>query len=153
MTCAHCGKPVANGRWVYDDGGRYKAGYKGHAGDCSTRAVAIAMNLPYQSVYDLMNAAGKQERRRKGRPSGARTGVKSTTLRRVIGELGWQWTPTMTIGSGCRVHLRADELPAGRLIVRVSKHLVALIDGVIHDTHDCSRGGTRCVYGWWAQAD
>jgi hypothetical protein len=24
-----------------------------------------------------------------------------------------------------------------------------VIDGVIHDTFDPSRGGTRCVYGYW----
>jgi hypothetical protein len=67
-----------------------------------------------------------------------------------IESLGWQWTPMMKIGSGCKVHLRADELPSGRIIARVTKHLVAVIDGVIHDTHDCSRGGTRCVYGYWS---
>jgi hypothetical protein len=65
-----------------------------------------------------------------------------------LSELGWVWTPTMTIGSGCQVHLRADELPPGRLICKVSKHLVAVIDGVIHDTHDPSRDGARCVYGF-----
>jgi hypothetical protein len=31
----------------------------------------------------------------------------------------------------------------------VSRHAVAVIDGVIHDTYDCSRGGKRCVYGYW----
>ena len=55
----------------------------------------------------------------------------------------------MFIGSGCKVHLRNDELPAGRLIVCLSRHYTAVIDGVIHDTHDPSRGGTRCVYGYW----
>ena len=59
----------------------------------------------------------------------------------------------MQIGSGCTVHLRADELPPGRLVVSVSKHLTAVIDGVIHDTHDCSRRGTRCVYGYWQPPD
>jgi hypothetical protein len=68
-------------------------------------------------------------------------------------QLGWMWTPTMQIGSGCTVHLRADELPPGRLVVSVSKHLTAVIDGVIHDTHDCSRRGTRCVYGYWQPHD
>ena len=24
-----------------------------------------------------------------------------------------------------------------------------MIDGVIHDTYDPTRGGTRCVYGYW----
>jgi hypothetical protein len=39
--------------------------------------------------------------------------------------------------------------PPGRLVVRLSKHVAAVVDGVLHDTYDCSRGGTRCVYGYW----
>ena len=67
-------------------------------------------------------------------------------------ELGFVWTATMQIGSGCNTHLKADELPSGRLVCSVSRHAVAVIDGVIHDTHDCSRGGKRCVYGYWHKA-
>jgi hypothetical protein len=66
--------------------------------------------------------------------------------------LGFKWTPIMAVGTGCRVHLRADELPLGRLVVKISRHYSAVIDGVIHDTHDPSRGGTRCVYGCWRLA-
>jgi len=33
--------------------------------------------------------------------------------------------------------------------VKVSKHLTAVIDGVMYDTHDPSRGGSRCVYGYY----
>src|ERR1700730_2873392 len=51
------------------------------------------------------------------------------------------------------VGLRAKELPPGRLVVSVSKHLTAVIDGVIHDTHDPSRHGKRCVYGYWQPPD
>jgi hypothetical protein len=65
--------------------------------------------------------------------------------------LGWTWTPTMAIGQGCRVHLRSDELPGGRLILSISRHVVAVIDGVTHDTYDPSRGGARCVYGYYSQ--
>jgi hypothetical protein len=72
-------------------------------------------------------------------------------------EDGFEWFPTMTIGSGCKVHLADGELPKGRLVVNVSRHSVAVIDGVIHDTHDPGRGGDRCVHGyrrlrdgWWA---
>jgi hypothetical protein len=58
----------------------------------------------------------------------------------------------MRIGQGCTTHLRRSELPTtGRLIVSVSKHITAVIDGVIHDTHDPSRRGTRCVYGYWVK--
>jgi hypothetical protein len=139
----------------FDDGGRLAAGYRGKAGDCVVRAIAIATGQPYQQIYDLVNSAAVHERtgKRKRGKSNARTGVYRTSIKRVMNSLGWVWTPTMQIGSGCTVHLRADELPSGRLVVSVSKHLTAVIDGVIHDTHDCSRRGTRCVYGYWQPPD
>lgn len=57
----------------------------------------------------------------------------------------------MGIGTGCRVHLRPDELPRGRLVVKLSRHITAVIDGVVYDTHDPTRGGTRCVYGYYRE--
>ena len=42
-----------------------------------------------------------------------------------------------------------DELPMGRLVVSLSRHFAAVIDGLLHDNHDCSRDGTKCVYGFW----
>lgn len=138
--------------FVYDDGGRSAAGYRGHAGDCACRAVAIATGTPYQSVYAALATLGAGERnsrRRGGRKSSPRTGIFRPTFAKYMRSIGWTWTPTMGIGTGCRVHLRTDELPRGRIIAAVSRHWVAVIDGVIHDTADCSRDGTRCVYGYW----
>lgn len=139
--------------WVYDDGGRADAGYKGATGDCVCRAIAIATEQPYQVVYDALNAMGKQERvgKRQKRRSSARTGVYPKTIRKYMESIGWEWVPTMQIGQGCTVHLKAEELPKGRLVVSVSKHEVAVIDGVIHDTYDPSRDGTRCVYGYYRE--
>jgi hypothetical protein len=42
--------------FVYNDGGRAAAGYKGRAGDCVVRAIAITTQKPYQEVYDAINA-------------------------------------------------------------------------------------------------
>lgn len=138
--------------WVYDDGGRADAGYRGHANDCVTRAVAIATGIEYALIYADLNAEAQRERPRNGRRrSSARSGVHKPTTRRYLADIGWEWHPTMQVGSGCRVHLRADELPPGRLVVQLSRHLTAVIDGVIHDTHDPSRDGTRCVYGYWSR--
>jgi len=135
----------------YDDGGRKAAGYKGKTGDCVVRSVAIATKLPYQQVYESVNKLAQRERtgKRKRGISNSRTGVYKATTRKLLESLGWEWTPTMEIGSGCKIHLRAGELPSGRLIVSVSGHLTAVVDRVIHDTHDPSRRGTRCVYGYW----
>jgi hypothetical protein len=139
----------------YNDGGRRAARFKGSARDCVARAIAIAMQKPYKEVYDAMNNLGRLEyvgKHQRGKSS-ARSGVYKKTWHYYLKVHGWKWTPTMRIGQGCRVHLRADELPTGRLIVQVSRHLVAVIDGVIYDTHDPSRGGTRCVYGYFQKAD
>jgi hypothetical protein len=139
--------------FIYDDGGRSAAGFKGSTGDCVTRAIAIATGIPYREVYSTINAASERERtgtRKRGKSS-ARTGVHKPTYRKYLQSLGWTWTPTMKIGSGCKVHLTASELPSGRLIVAVTRHLVAVIDGVIHDTNDPSRSGTRCVYGYFSR--
>lgn len=138
-------------RYQFNDGGREAAGYKGKAGDCVCRAIAIATGKPYQEVYDALNVASTGERtgKRKRGVSNARTGVYKTTTRKFMAALGWKWIPTMQIGSGCKVHLKESELPAGRLVVAVSKHMTAVLDGVIHDTHDCSRNETRCVYGYY----
>lgn len=144
----------------YNDGGRALAGYTGLTGDCVTRAIAIALDLPYQQVYAAM-ADGNASQRRSKHSTKRKYGHARTAAHGIFTQRkwfkdymlahNWKWTPTMTIGSGCKVHLRADELPQGRLIVALSRHYAAVIDGVLHDTHDCSRNGTRCVYGYWAK--
>jgi len=140
-------------KYQYNDGGRSAAGFKGDTGDCVTRAIAIALDRPYSEIYDGLNGCRDNMRQTKRvRGSSARTGVSRVIYDNYLDQRGWKFVPTMKIGSGCKVHLRADELPAGRIICRVSHHLVAVIDGVIQDTFDCSRNGTRCVYGYYVVA-
>jgi hypothetical protein len=146
-------------QFQYDDGGRAAAGYKGTAGDCICRAVAIAAQLPYRQVYAVLSEGNATERRTKyGRKSaGRRSARNGINARRrwfcdYMETLGFTWVPTMKIGAGCKVHLRDGELPVGRLVVALSRHMAAVIDGVLHDTHPCDRGGTRCVYGYYIKA-
>jgi hypothetical protein len=147
---------------VKNDGGRSKY-FQGTAGDCVTRSIAIATGIDYMEVYNAMfegieyvkkKGRSKYAKRLRNRKSGAkgttpRNGVHKSIYKKYLESIGWKWVPTMTIGSGCMVRLRGDELPKGTIIVRVSKHLVTMIDGVIHDTYDCTRGGKRCVYGYF----
>jgi len=126
---------------IIDDGGRALAGYKGTAGDCVCRAFAIASQRPYKEIYMMINNISK---------SSARSGVYKEDIQRLAAELGFTWTPCMKIGSGCTVHATAEELPKqGRLVLSLSKHCTAWIDGECHDTYDPTRDGTRCVYGYW----
>ena len=147
---------------ILNDGGRAEAGFRGTTGDCVVRAIAIAANKPYIEVYNDLAEANKrfgEERRGKEAKRIREKGPtpRSGTFRHVYEEylktLGFIWKATMLVGQGCKVHLREEELPKGRIIARVSKHLVAVIDGVMHDVFDCSRGGTRCVYGYYYKPD
>jgi len=144
--------------FTYNDGGRSLAGYSGDAGDCVCRAVAIASGLPYKEVYTRLangNATQRATKRTGRKPRSARNGIntKRKWFKDYMSELGFVWVPTMQIGSGCQVHFCREELPStGRLIVALSKHYSTMIDGVINDTYDPSRKGTRCVYGYWIKA-
>ena len=40
--------------FIYNDGGRAEAGFKGKTGDCVARAVAIASGLPYKEVLESL---------------------------------------------------------------------------------------------------
>lgn len=133
-----------------DDGGRADAGFKGTADDCVTRAIAIATGIPYRDVYDALHARIKTSKLKKHRTRSPRQPVRKQVFKTFLTDLGYVFKPLMGIGTGCKVHLKAGEIPTkGRLIVSCSKHLVAVLDGVIHDTYDPSREGTRCVYGYW----
>lgn len=177
------GTPIGNGV-VYDDGGRRATGRRGDTGDCVTRAIAIATGIPYAEVYEAMAAGTASQlatKRTKHKGRTARKGIntKRKWFRDYMASIGWEFVPTMSIGSGCKVHLVAEELPAGRLIVSVAKHYTAVIDGVIRDTFDPNdrpatiypadtleaipptarrlengngwivEQGPRCVYGYW----
>jgi hypothetical protein len=156
----------------YDDGGRAEAGFRGHAGDCVTRAVAIATGIPYAEVYKALaegNAGERQTKRRRGAKGRiARDGIHTTRkwFKDYMASIGWEWVPTMGIGTGCKVHLLDGELPSGALIVAVSRHYTAVVDGVVRDTHDPQRKtywydatgkveriSHRCVYGYWRRRE
>ena len=135
--------------FTFDDGGRAAAGFTGRTGDCVTRAIAIASGKPYAEVYAALNELAQMERPARGKRSSSRTGVFRKTYHRYLLSLGFRWQACMGIGTGCKVHLRDGELPLGKVIARVSKHVCAVIDGVIHDTYDPQRPWGRCVYGYY----
>ena len=145
-----------------NDGGRAKAGYIGKTGDCVVRSISIVTGLSYQKIYrDLYEAnelfrttsKTKLAKSLKKKNDSPRTGTHRVVLKKYLHKLGWKWTPTMFIGQGCKVHLKKDELPSGTLIVSCSKHITVVRDGELHDTYDCSRNGTRCVYGYWSKSN
>jgi len=148
-----------NMEYVYNDGGRVEAGFKGKSGDCVVRAIAIAAELPYMRVYkDLRKinsdfANGRSRTAKKIQTTGPtpRNGNYKDAYHNYVLSLGFKWVSAMSVGSGCKVHLTDGELPNARVIARLSRHLCAVVDGVINDTYDPSRKGTRCVYGYYVR--
>jgi hypothetical protein len=141
---------------IITDGGRASsARWRGKAkGDCVTRAIAIITGRSYCEVYDRLAEGNATQRRSKRTGKRGRTADHGINTDRkwfkdYMAELGFTWTPIMGIGTGCKVHLKDGELPMGRLVVSVSKHMTAVIDGAVHDNHDPCRGGTRCCYGYY----
>ena len=126
-------------KFNYNDGGRSKY-FKGQAGDCVTRAIAIATGLDYKEVYDTVKDLLQHT---------PRNGLSKRETRDIMEYFGFTWVSLMTIGGGCHYHLRDDDLPSGTIICQVTKHVTTVIDGVINDTFNPSRDGTRCVYGYW----
>ena len=156
--------------YVYHDGGRADAGFKGYDSldardsDCVCRAIAIAAELPYQQVHDQLAEAYATQRRRAGLSLPIRVDLRWERTQKWfkdhMAELDFVWTNTppedkkISGRHDCfPVHLRADELPSGRLVCELSgrSRSVAVIDGVIYDTADPNAGVRfhRGVYGYW----
>lgn len=126
-------------KFNYNDGGRANY-FKGDARDCVTRAIAIATGLDYKEVYDTIKDLIQHT---------PRNGITKKETKDIMNYFGFTWESCMTIGGGCHTHLTEEELPKGTIVCQVSHHLTTVINGVINDTFNPSRDGTRCVYGYW----
>ena len=128
-------------RFIYDDGGRTMYFKAANVNDCVVRSIAIATGNDYKSVYN-------ETKRLLG--YSPRNGVYHHDVKKVMKHFGGEWVACMKVGKGCTAHLVENEIPMrSRIVCNLSKHVVAVINGVMHDTYDSSRNGTRCVYGYW----
>jgi len=80
-----------------NDGGRSKAGYKGKAGDCVVRSIAIVTGLSYQKVYDDLyrenenfrtTSRTKLARSLKQKNDSPRTGTHRVVIKKYLQKLG-----------------------------------------------------------------
>jgi len=157
---------IASGR-PYDE--VYKRMAKGNAGtrpptrkgnEQIVRMARLVLGWPTvelrdrRAAFDCMKAAKERllEPVRHAGVRSARGGIDCTSrwFADYMDELGFVGVQTMVDN---RAHVLFNEwggLPkAGRLVVHLSTHSVAVINGEIHDVSDCSKGGQRCVYGYW----
>lgn len=108
-------------RWT--DGGRASEGLgEDPTGDCVVRAISIATRLNYVTVRAMIL---DQARRLRMRCEPDR-GVHRTIYAALLERLGW----TRVRPGDKRV------ASAKRLILNTTRHLVAVVDGVVYDTWD-----------------
>ena len=133
--------------WIYHDGGRKEAGYKGDVGDCVIRSICIAMNRPYSFVYDHFKLMMETQQ-------SPRNGVSRKLYKPYIESAGWVWKSLIVFGQkGRRKRLVSEDLPMGTLIVSVADHLCTVKDGKLYDTFDSSEKGKTIVYGYFYKPD
>ena len=128
-------------KFVYSDGGRAAAGYKGTAGDCGARAMAIALGIDYKKVYQQLAQANADH----GRAKSARNGINKDIYSEVLKTHGWVWHQAPRFAGR---KARCSDMPPGVVIAKQAKHFVAVIDGVPHDIWDCTH---KMVYGYWVK--
>lgn len=129
--------------YVFDDGGRKKAGYKGRTTDCIVRAIAIATQLPYEEVYkriaDMRYKWGYSRTGKGGRlpvrpmPQGFRRPKKETRMKRYMKAFGFQ---KVRLPRGPKPTYTEAYKKYGNCIVKTTKHICALREGALHDTFD-----------------
>jgi hypothetical protein len=126
--------------YQYNDGGRKAAGFKGTAGDCGARAMAIALGLDYTAVYKELAQANADN----GRAKSARNGVMKDVYTEVLKRYGFVWMKAPQFAGR---KARCSDL-TGVVIAKQARHFVAVIDGVAHDAWNSTE---RMVYGYWAK--
>lgn len=129
--------------WSYNlvqtDSGRSVSRRPKQSNDCTVRALANVFDMDYDDAYDYLAAAGRKCSR----------GFHFKTLEHP--KLKWEAYQAIkgqsrkTISDFCKEH------PEGKWIIRVSKHVAAVIDGVVYDTFESNP--TKCVYGAWKVAE
>lgn len=123
--------------FVQTDAGRSNSRRPHQKEDCSVRAYAHVLDLPYDEAYDIMLAAGRKSHGR-------------FDIRRVLdGDPRFRWISFPAVPGQPRMNPGefSRRFPQGRFILRTAKHYHAVIDGVHHDMRPIAE--RRCVYGAW----
>ena len=129
--------------FVKNDGGRRDSGFRGNAGDCVARAVAIASGMPYKDVYNSLAHGNKNQRKTKnmqksglGKKS-ARHGIytKRKWFKDYMKSLGFRWVATSGIGIES-AKCCSEDIPDGNIIIAKRRHYAAVINGVLNDTYN-----------------
>lgn len=124
-------------RYTHNDGGREFAGWKGkRAADCVPRAIAIATGEHYRNVRRDLDGLVKEMTG--GLDTTTNNGTPTPVSYRYLDLKGWELV--LTKGQYLK------DLPSdGTYIACLPRHMVAVINGTLHDTWDSRKSKrTKC---------
>lgn len=123
--------------YVRSDAGRSASRRPHQKNDCTVRALALSLGLPYDDAYDRLKEAGRRcgGRFDMGRWLDAQPWASKIPFPAVKGQ------PRMN-----PVEFRR-RYPVGTFVCKVAKHVFVVIDGVVMD--DTPVRGDRCIYTAW----
>lgn len=101
----------------YTDCGRRDAGLRERR-DCTVRATAAVLDITYPEAHSRLESIGRK--RGKGFP-----------FKEAAPKLGLETCPELSCR---RLGEILPEMHEGRFVVRIARHVFAVINGVIHDT-------------------
>ncbi len=123
--------------FLYSDGGRSESRRPKQKNDCTVRAVAVALNEPYDTVYEWFKGEGRKC-------------SKGFHIKDWLAKDGrFEKIPFPAIKGQKRMNPSkfCGEFKRGKYICRTAKHVFAVIDGVVHDTWE--QRPDRCIYTAW----
>lgn len=134
---------VSTGDWFHlTDAGRSDSRRPRQRNDCTVRALAVACGIHYDVAHALLAAAG--------RATGKRFDLKSWAKVSDVGSKRFTWRGFPAVKGERRMDPErfAAAHPRGAYILKTAKHVIACVDGIVHDDRRPLPG--RCVYGGWA---
>lgn len=146
------------GAFVTNDAGRSKSKRPKQQNDCTVRAFALVMGIPYDTSYDLLRAAGRKASRAFDIEKYCRSHTydQPTEGRRWYFHLekmglykGQRYGRATTKGA-TRYRLMdfLKDNPTGQFMVGTAGHIFAVLDGVVHDDLPWHYEENRPVYCW-----
>lgn len=120
----------------YNDGGRFASGFHHHTSDCVTRSLSIALDIEYLKAHEYINNLIQMFG---DTTSHVAKGMTMRTTKKLMKHFNLIWIQSNNL----------LEIPKEtKCILNVSRHVCAMVDGVINDTHDFREKSNR-IYGYW----
>ena len=122
-------------KFKFNDGGRKAAGYTTEVDDCALRSIAIALDKNYQQLNQELTILNRKE---------VFSGCSISTVQFYLQKANWTYKKTP------HTYLRRPFLPDNKtIILKLSKHITVLQNGLILDISNPADGGLRKVHGYW----